>query len=178
MSVHSASDLRREFDASFAEPPPVIQHDPLDLLVISAGGEAFALGMSELGGVVQGRRLTPLPSPEPALLGLLGIRGTVVAAYDLASLLRLPRGATAPRCFATARDAPRIAIAFDEVLAHRRIAPDALHRAHDGRQGIVEHAFRSGSTVIPLLVLPLLVDRALGRATPNDTTQRRLTDER
>lgn len=79
--------LRQAFDESFAvarRPPRSARQD---LLLVRMDGRRYGIRVSELRGLHEGRRITPLPSISPPLLGITGIRGELVAAYSLAGLL-------------------------------------------------------------------------------------------
>jgi purine-binding chemotaxis protein CheW len=85
------SDLRRRFDAAFADPPPSAAEDFEDLLVIAVGDERYLLRLREIEGLYLDRAITPVPSPLPDLLGVTDFRGELVAVYDLGALLGYPR---------------------------------------------------------------------------------------
>jgi purine-binding chemotaxis protein CheW len=135
----SAEALRAEFDGSFALPLATNTPDSHDLLAIRIAGRPYALRALELGGVTLGRRVTPLPSPDPALAGLVGVRGTLVGLFDLGVLLGLRGSAVAGRWVALAGNDAGLAFAFDELEGHLRIAPAALRAVSDERPDFVTH---------------------------------------
>ena len=112
--------LRQEFDRSFAQAPR-LEREPLEgLLAIRLGGDPYALRVSEIGGIHTDRRIMPLPSPAPELLGVAGLRGQIAPVYDLAALLGYAR-ASAPRWLILLRSAPQqpcMALAFDTFERH------------------------------------------------------------
>src|ERR1700748_3867166 len=81
------SALRAAFDGAFAEPPPRGEEALEKFLAVRAGGGLFAFRLAEIAGVAVDRKLTPLPSPVPELLGLTGLRGRLVPVYSLTALL-------------------------------------------------------------------------------------------
>src|SRR5690606_6356088 len=85
-----AAELRRDFDAGFAQPPPAPAPPPLDLLAIRVADQHRALRLDEVARLVVDLRVTPLPSVHPELLGLAAPRGTAVPVFDLRLLLGLP----------------------------------------------------------------------------------------
>jgi hypothetical protein len=91
-----AAELRAVFDHGFAAPPPPLAPPQLDLLAIRCADHGFALRLSEVVAVYTERKIVPVPSPVPELLGLVGVRGLVAPVYDLRSLLGYGTGA-APR---------------------------------------------------------------------------------
>jgi chemotaxis signal transduction protein len=130
--------LRDDFDNSFAEPARSHDVEHVELLAISAGDRPYALGLSQTAGLHPDRPVTPLPGPQPALLGLAGFAGTAVPVYDLAALLGHP-GPTRPRWLVLAAGSPPLALAFHDLDGHIRVAATAIvaEAAVDGRRGIV-----------------------------------------
>jgi purine-binding chemotaxis protein CheW len=126
--------LRNEFDRSFALPLVETARDTIDLVAIRIGERPYALPSAELGGITAGRRSTPLPSPDPALGGLVGLRGALVAAFDLGVLLGLRTSAVSTRWLAlTARDR-QLALYFDELDGYLTVPRSAL-RTTETRDG-------------------------------------------
>src|SRR5688572_94281 len=121
----TAGELRSAFDRSFAEsiaasPPP-----QLDMLAIRVAEHRYALRLSEVLAVHADRRLVPVPSALPELLGLAGLRGVVVPVYDLRRLLGYAAG-VAPRWLALVRAPAPFAVAFEQFEAHLRLPETAL----------------------------------------------------
>lgn len=85
----SAAGMRREFDEAFAAPIRNADENREQLILIQTAGEKFAVRMRDITGLAKLKRITMLPSPAPALLGITGVRGALYAAYDLAALLGL-----------------------------------------------------------------------------------------
>jgi chemotaxis signal transduction protein len=117
--------LRGDFDRSFAEPARRHDVEHGGLLAVGAGGRPYALRLSQTAGLHPDRPVTPLPGPQPALLGLAGFAGTVVAVYDLAALLGHP-GTGRPRWLVLAAGTPMLALAFHELDGHVRVPADAI----------------------------------------------------
>jgi len=53
------------------------------------GGQTYALPLDAVTEIQQIVEFTPIPAADPAVLGLLDVRGTVMVAYDLGQLLGL-----------------------------------------------------------------------------------------
>ena len=90
------AELRRLFDESFAAPPQ--RHDAAleQMLAITLQGERYAIRVSEISGLALPKgKVLPVPSSVPELLGLTGVRGTVVPVFSLALLLGLGQSASA-----------------------------------------------------------------------------------
>jgi chemotaxis signal transduction protein len=120
-AIGLAEALRRDFDATFAVPPPVqgVYHD---LLSIRIAGESFAVRRAEVTALLVGKRVVKLASDGHGLLGLVGIRGGVLPVYDLAFFLGVSR--SEGRRWLILSGEPSIALAFDEFERQVRV-PDA-----------------------------------------------------
>ncbi|MDP9794835.1 purine-binding chemotaxis protein CheW [Catenuloplanes nepalensis] len=113
-------ELRSSFDRSFADPPreQVVQFH--DLLAVSVAGRRYALRLSQSAGLFPNRRVTPLPGPISALLGVAGFRGSIVPVYSLAAVLGQPPRPES-RWLVLAAGDPAVALAFEELDGHLRI---------------------------------------------------------
>jgi chemotaxis signal transduction protein len=116
-----AAALRRAFDRSFAEPLPAGLAAFEDFLAIRIGGTAYAVRLPEIAGLHAGRKVVPIPRTAPELLGIVGLRGTVVPVFDLRVLLGCPEGA-GPRWLMLARSSQPVALAFEQFEGYLRIA--------------------------------------------------------
>ena len=79
--------MRAEFDRLFAEAPREREAAGEDLLAIRLGGDPYALRLDEISFLSPARPLALLPGAPPAFLGLAGLRGDLLPAWDLAALL-------------------------------------------------------------------------------------------
>ncbi|GGM29919.1 chemotaxis protein CheW [Dactylosporangium sucinum] len=125
------ADLREAFDRSFTEPPrqEVAGHD--DLLAIRAGGQRYALRLTQAAGLFPDRPVTRLPGPLPALLGVAGFRGSIVPVYDLAAVFGgtaagTGAGTGTARWLVLAAGAPPVALAFEALDGHLRVPRDRV----------------------------------------------------
>ncbi|GAB7037007.1 MULTISPECIES: chemotaxis protein CheW [Catenuloplanes] len=112
--------LRASFDRSFADPPreQVVQFH--DLLAITVAGRRYALRLAQSAGLFPNRRVTPLPGPIAALLGVAGFRGSIVPVYSLAAVLGQPPQPES-RWLVLASGEPAVALAFEALDGHLRI---------------------------------------------------------
>src|ERR1019366_8843948 len=78
-------EVRPAFDRSFSAPPPSRAAETQSLIVIRLAGETLVLRAGDITGIARRRRLVPLPSRTPELLGLAGIRGALVPVFNLAA---------------------------------------------------------------------------------------------
>jgi chemotaxis signal transduction protein len=117
-----AAQMRADFDTAFAQPP---QHSTAvleDVLALRLGDERRLLRLRDIAGVIAHPLLTSVPSPAPALQGILGNRGSVVAAYDLCTLLGQP--AEVPRWLVISAAEPTVAVTFEQFEGYQRIDRD------------------------------------------------------
>lgn len=165
MATFSVEALRRDFDGSFARPVREAAQDALDLLAIRVGAKPFALRLSEVQAIATGRRLTSVPSGHAAMLGLVGMRGSLVAVFDLAALLGEPPSGTPARWVALAAGSDGLAVAFHELEGQLRVEPGALVATLGEHDGLVEHALESEGALRPVVSLPRVVAKLSAKAT-------------
>ena len=154
--------LRQEFDFSFAQPPRAATEIPENMLAIRLGGDAYAIRIAEVGGLYADRRIMPLPTPLPELLGVAGFRGQIAPVYDLAALLGYTRQ-TPPRWMILVRLREPVALAFDQFEAHFAVLPERIVSTSaampaDATRPHLRDAVRSEDTVRPIIHLQSLLD--------------------
>jgi len=159
-----ASELRLAFDGSFAEPAAEVAPAQLDLLAIRVAAHGYVLRLAEVSSLHADRRLVPVPSPRPELLGLVGVRGLTVPVYDLRRLLGHEPGRL-PRWVALVRAATPFAVAFEQLEAHLRVEQSSVVATLEGASP--SHPFLGGSVSTAegprlLIDLPALVAGVTG----------------
>lgn len=165
--------LRREFDESFAQAPR-LEREPLEgLLAVRLGGDPYAIRVSEIGGIHADRRIMPLPTPVPELLGVAGLRGQIAPVYDLAALLGYAR-ASSPRWLILLRGASQqscVALAFDTFERHfsvplrHIVCASGARAAHPfSAQVHLADVVSTDDVVRPIIALPSLLQDIQGRA--------------
>jgi chemotaxis signal transduction protein len=143
------ADLRSAFDRAFGEPPAVATTITEDLLGIRIAGDPYALVVSELSGVVSGRKVVALPSRRAELLGVAGIRGGVVPVYALAGLLGYDAAPSAAAWLALCGSTDPVALAFDQLEGFLRVPRADLHatdRAETARRHVTQVVRVAGIT--------------------------------
>lgn len=105
--------LRREFDGAFARAPSADAGVQQNLLAVRVGNEPFAIPVAQIDGLFADRRVVPLPTPLPELLGVASFRGRVAPVYDLAALLLGTRSRATPRWLVLVRGGAVLGLAFD-----------------------------------------------------------------
>jgi chemotaxis signal transduction protein len=119
-----AAVLHAAFDRSFAEHAQLEMTRLEDLLAIRIGGDVVAIRLSEIAGLYVGKKLTPIPGGDAALLGIASFRGIIQPVYCIATLLG-HTAAASPRWLVVAAGTP-IALAFDGFERHLRVAADTI----------------------------------------------------
>jgi chemotaxis signal transduction protein len=122
-----AAELRRGFDASFAAAASTGVAAGEALLAIAVGDRPHAIRLADIAELVTGRPITPLTGPVPELLGIIGLRGTLLPAFDLPALL----GEVDPaprRWLVVTAAAPRLALAFSRMDGHVQVPAGAIAR--------------------------------------------------
>ena len=105
--------LRLDFDQAYAQPQAPRAQDGEGLLAIALGGEPYAIRVAEIARLAAGRPLAPLPSAAASFMGLAGLRGELLPAWDLGALLGYAPLRGQPRWLASSATAPRWAAAFE-----------------------------------------------------------------
>ncbi|MES1182666.1 MAG: chemotaxis protein CheW [Myxococcales bacterium] len=169
-------ELRAAFDRTFAaaeQDQAAAQH--VDVLAIRVADQGYALRLAEVLAVHAERKLVPVPSPAPELLGLVGLRGLVAPVYDLRQLLGHAAGPT-PRWLVLARGPSAIGFAFDALDQHLRVPlVDVVMPQASEAGGTI--FFAPGSVLTPsgprpLLHLPTLIERVTHSQAPHGAAQR------
>jgi chemotaxis signal transduction protein len=160
--ARSAAALRAEFDATFAAPPPAAAPDSVAVLSVRVGAEPAAIRVLETAGLLSARRIVPVPSRRPELLGVCGLRGTVLPVFGLARLLGAAASGEAPRWIVLAQGDERIGLALDDFEGHVVVPAAALRAAERDGRAHVAGAVRLGTETRALLSVPSLVRAITG----------------
>jgi chemotaxis signal transduction protein len=186
--ANRVADFRHAFDKMFALPR--VSGDEAvweDFLTIRIGGDAYAIRLREIAGLVKGRRIVACPSDVPEFEGIAGVRGTLVSVYSLPALLGYSIGVeNAPWLLLCAANPTEKAeelagLAFPEFSGFVRALPSQIHAARDreapSRQSMRSAQFlRVGSEVRTIVAIPRLLGRCLGQAAPERSNQAQETN--
>lgn len=148
--------LREQFDGAFALAPQPADAARLNMLALRVGGDPYAMQLDQVAGLHADRRILPLPTAAPSLLGVTGFRGQIVPVHDLAVLLGHSRGAP-PRWLVLVRCAAPLALAFDQFESHFSVAAGQIMRAGqpDGPAPLRD-AVQAAQALRPIIDLTLL----------------------
>jgi CheW-like domain len=107
-----AALLRAEFDRGFGAAPTLAVEGGAAFLAIRIGGDPFALRLGDLLGVHVDRKVVPLPSAAPTLMGIASFRGVLTPVHDLRLLLGYP-ARTAARWLVRVAGRTPVGLAFE-----------------------------------------------------------------
>ncbi len=158
-------DLRASFDQSFAARPSPDEEARVRLIMIRCGDQMFAIQADQIIGLAKSKRIVPVPSRIPELLGIAGIRGVLVPVFDLARYVGLEsRAEGLHRLVLTQRDQP-IVLAFDDFEGQVDVAKDAIFSEEQSvERGPGRVLARIGNTVCPLIDVAQIVEALRKRA--------------
>lgn len=150
--------MRRDFDASFAEPATSERPHAEQLVKLRVARGTVALRVGELTALQSGRRIVPVPGGPPELLGLAATRGVALPAYDLAALLGLGRGQRSWRWLAICGGAAPVGLVFEELVGHLSVPRDAFVPMGEGAsQPHVRELLQLPSGFLPVVDLASLL---------------------
>jgi purine-binding chemotaxis protein CheW len=127
---HRAAELREAFDRAFAAPPAGAAPETVGLLLVWVGAAPYALRVSDLSGLVRRRKVAPLPGGRVELLGVAGIRGSLVSVYGLAALLGHATAPLETPWLALSASPDPVALAFEELEGFLRVEAAELFGAN------------------------------------------------
>jgi purine-binding chemotaxis protein CheW len=142
--VTRAAALRRAFDRSFAEPPRAGTEEVEALLTLRVGGDAYAVKLADITGLVADRKIVSLPSAAPGFLGIAGLRGSMVPVWSLGALLGCGPTRQAPRWLILVGDGASrqaVGLAFEQFDGHLTIPRSALSGGLAGAQDATSRSY-------------------------------------
>lgn len=116
--------MRAEFNRAFAAPATPPARDRSRLLGIRVGGDPFALALTDVLAIHVDRKVVPVPSAAPTLIGIASFRGALAPVHDLRLVLGYP-ARTPTRWLVLVAGATPIGLAFD-AFDGQLAAPAAL----------------------------------------------------
>ncbi|HVR61899.1 MAG TPA: chemotaxis protein CheW [Polyangia bacterium] len=169
-----AAALRLAFDRGFAEARETAEVPCDDLLAVDVGGAPHLLRLADIASLHVDHPLVAVPSPDPRLLGIAGVRNTLAPVFDLRLLLGYP--ATAPaRWLATARGPTPVALAFDRFDGHARVprAEVAAAVADSAADRVVSGAVLVRGVVRPLIQMAAVLQLLARKTRPGAPVKER-----
>jgi chemotaxis signal transduction protein len=177
--------MRREFDLSFSQSATRRSIVSENYLGLRFGEDAYAIRVAAIAGLHVDRRIMPLLSPVPSLLGVVGFRGVIAPVFDLAALLGYGRNRSdagpgngdrigAPRWIVLVRSIEPVALAFDNFEAHFSVTGHDILSAQqllanrsvlvpDGARAHLCDAVRVEGVIRPIIELQSLLRSVLNQ---------------
>ena len=163
--------LRGDFDQSFRSAAGLPVADLLSLVAIRLGGEPLVLRTDQISGIARRRRVVPVPSRLPQLLGITSLRGALLPVFSLAALLELPRRDEAGSWLAFAhREAP-LAFAFDDFEGQIEVQPGCLYEAGGAVRRHLRQLAQIGSAVRGVVDMASIVEAIRSAAALSRSSQ-------
>jgi chemotaxis signal transduction protein len=156
-AANHADEIRRAFDQTFASAPSLENADLISLITIRLSGERFALRMDQIHGLARSRPIVPVSSRISELIGIAGMRGTLIPVFSLAALLGLPRSEECAWLAIIQGDLP-LALAFDALERRMEIRRTSLYEDSSPSRRHVRQLAQLGKEVCAVLDVPSLVE--------------------
>ena len=169
-------ELRSAFDSERAAPSSLrgdVQTE--SLLAIRVSRDAYAIRVSEIAGLVTDRKIVAFPTAIPELLGVAGVRGTLIPVYSLAGLLGYgAETGQVPWLVLCGTEEP-FALAFGDFEGYLRMPRTQLHQAEqkDVTRTHVTHVARATDMVRAVVSIPLLRETIQERCRKNGVPKER-----
>jgi len=133
--IDRAADLRAEFDRGFAAPVVAADSAPVDLLLVRAGGVAYAIARTDITGLHADLAIVAMPTRAPELLGLATIRNAVVPVYALDRIVGSTHGEASPRWLVVTHT---VALAFEGFDGYRRVPNLPAAQSSGHLRGVID----------------------------------------
>ncbi|MGH8187268.1 MAG: chemotaxis protein CheW, partial [Steroidobacteraceae bacterium] len=150
------AELRAAFDRSFAEAPSREVAALEDLLDIRVGTTPYALRVAEMSGLFADVKITPMPTRIPGLVGISGLRGSLLPVYDLRAMLGHTMDTNA-RWLAIAASVP-LGLLFDRFEGHVRVRRDAIVPQGSGDVRHVREVVQLNGIVRPIVSIVSILE--------------------
>jgi chemotaxis signal transduction protein len=121
------AELRRAFDRAFASPATRTIGDTEDMLAIRIAGDPYALRVSEMSGLATGKKIAFLPSRRPSVVGIAGVRGSLLVVHSLSVLLGYGPHPSPSTWLALSIGDDPLGLGFDELEGFLRVRRADVH---------------------------------------------------
>lgn len=135
----------------------------IEVLTFAIAGELYAAGIERVVEIIPARGATRVPNAEPAVRGIISLRGTIVTIMDARARLGHPRGASGPdsRIIVVERGSETLGFEVDRVLRVVKVQASEIEsqpvvHASEAREPILG-VFRQASALTILLDLDKLL---------------------
>jgi purine-binding chemotaxis protein CheW len=140
--------------------------DHNDVLLINVGDQSYAMSLLQIQEIRGWSPVAPLPDTDPACLGVLNLRGSVLPVFDTRLILGRPACAPKPQdvIVVAVLDGKPLGLLVDSVSDIVEIDAEAISRADQGEawsSGLIDGIARVGERLVPLLALQKLTGNRL-----------------
>lgn len=171
-SLDNAEELRRQFDSVFKAPLAPRATDIASFLAVRIGHDEYALRVHEIQSFVAARKVVPVPSTVPALLGLAGIRGVVVPVFSLGALMGYADDNAPPRWFVLCRSGDPIALAFADFEGYLELPASEVRPGAESGRTYVREVLQAGGALRGVVALGLVTTTIERNATARPIKER------
>lgn len=165
-----AAALRQSFDQSFAEAPGGVAAPSHAFLAVGIGGDNYALRLSDVSELYVDKKVIPLPSHSPDLLGIASFRGALVPIYDLRLLLGYSAGAW-PRWLVLTKYDLSIGLAFDRLDGYLTLTAEAIVPAAEARRKYLTEAVSVAGLARPVVDVVSIVNTVKAQVQSSSTRE-------
>jgi len=118
--------LRRDFDGEFVLPPPQTEVAQEKFLFFDVVDNPYAIRMTELFILLTHATITSVANSVSGLIGLVGLRGELVAVYSLQELLGYGRETDPERFLLIGSEFSNVAFSVSDVETYHSISPNNI----------------------------------------------------
>lgn len=168
--VQTVSELRNAFDRSYSLPPSSPETEQIEnMLAVRLSGNPYAIRVTEITGLANNRKSVAIPSPIPELLGVAGIRGSLIPVYSLAALLGYTRDMGPARWLALCGTDDEVGLGFSDMEGYIRVPVAQVYAASQENmtREYVKDVARVGGLVRPVISIASLVEMIQRRCAEN-----------
>jgi chemotaxis signal transduction protein len=149
--------MREAFDRSFAQPVGEQRPTPHHLLLVRVDDTPYGLRATDSIALAHDRKIVPVPSGMPALLGLCGFRGDALPVFSLAFLLGHAKK-PARWIAVCARGGEHLGLAFDELDGYLALEPTELHALEPRPHPHLSASARTEGTTRAIIDIPSILE--------------------
>jgi chemotaxis signal transduction protein len=152
-----AAALRQSFDQAFAQAPAGAAASSQAFLAVGIGGDDYALRLSDVTELYVDKKVVPLSSHSPDLLGIASFRGVLVPIFDLRLLLGYSASAW-PRWLVLTQLDLSVGLAFDRLDGYLTVTSDAVVPAAETRRKHLAEAVSADGLARPVIDVASIVN--------------------
>lgn len=169
--------LKTEFDRAFAEPLRTQDSEFENFVGFNIEDAVFVLRMTEIKGLVQCKKVIPLPSADSHFIGITGVQGQLIPVYSLASILGYSKNNEEDRWLVLCEDKERIGFLLEDLQGYIRILASDLSASEklEKKQESISGAIHFGSKVAGIVNLSSIVKNIFGQKEAEKTQLKKVS---